>query len=138
MPISTGGHVRLPALRDRANPGDRAVLYFLRVSITFAFYGCLYAGVIAVPTYMAHAEPFFLSNLHRDSRFGGGCRSDNICVLEDLPENLAGSVRARSGWISIEETQAFSPENYSTPDIGSDSIAFLAVHVRIDRDFLPA
>src|SRR5262245_7400007 len=45
------------ALRDVAEPGDRAMLqYAPGLDFISAFFGCLYAGVIAVPAYPPRLE----------------------------------------------------------------------------------
>ncbi|MBX9656324.1 AMP-binding protein, partial [bacterium] len=113
-------------LRERTVPGDRAVLVFPpSLDYIAAFYGCLYAGVIAVPTYMARLNRSSSRILTVIQDSSAAVALTNARVLEDLPENLSTAVRNPNGWFSIEETESASGDHYCMPDIGQESIAFL-------------
>lgn len=113
-------------LRERTVPGDRAVLVFPpSLDYIAAFYGCLYAGVIAVPTYMARLNRSSSRILTVIQDSSAAVALTNARVLEDLPENISAAVRNPKGWYSIEETETVSGERYSVPNIGPEAIAFL-------------
>ena len=118
------------ALRDRGiRPGDRALLLFPPgLDFIPAFFGCLYAGVVAVPAYppqpaqLARTLPRLL-----------GIIDDAGVSIVLTTSNLAGGVAALAthapalGTMPVLATDTLSgtaPDDWRAPNIG-DGLAFL-------------
>jgi len=114
------------ALRRACAVGDRALLlYPPGLDFVAAFFGCLYAGVIAVPAYPPRS-PRMLPRLQ--------------AILEDSAPAVALSTSAASarvaGWLAKEGTQALSwlatdeipaalAAEWRDPELPGETIAFL-------------
>ena len=119
------------ALRDGGlAPGDRALLLY-PPSLEFipAFFGCLYAGVIAVPAYPPHASqpsrtlPRLLSIvgdadvaavLANDAIVAAGAR-----MIEQTPS------LATIPWLATDTLGVDGASDWQTPRVGSGDLAFL-------------
>ena len=113
------------------NPGDRVMLlYPPGLEFICGFFGCLYAGLIAVPAYppRPNRAPDHLRDLASDAGISAAltCESVWLLIQRQLPTspNLA-----RLAW---SRTDRDLPNEYSTlaegwtrPSIGPESIAFL-------------
>jgi amino acid adenylation domain-containing protein/non-ribosomal peptide synthase protein (TIGR01720 family) len=113
-------------LQQVATPNDRAILFYPQgLDYVIAFYACLYAGVIAIPTYPPHhrrpdkriqsivkdAQPMLVLTTsaamkHKDE------------YIKNTPE-LAQSI-----WIDSTKTEDIA-DNWEMPDITANQIAFL-------------
>src|SRR5688572_20786209 len=113
------------SLRSRLQPGDRALLiYPPGLSFIEGFFGCLYAGVLAVPVMPPQG-----------SRSGRGVDrlaaivtdSDARCVLtsSDLRERLLDAIDGRIPRLATDGIPTAGATRWRTPDIDTETIAFL-------------
>ena len=116
------------ALQARAVPGDRAILLFPSgPDYVAAFFGCLYAGVIAVPAYPPES-----SRTHHQARL--------LSIIEDAQprllltvDNLHNSLLALDALkgedapqlLSVDHLDAGLGEQWQAPSLKPDDIAFL-------------
>jgi acyl transferase domain-containing protein/acyl-CoA synthetase (AMP-forming)/AMP-acid ligase II/acyl carrier protein len=118
------------ALRQQVSPGETVVLLF-PPSLDFitAFCGCLYAGVIAVPTYPpGHRTVPRLNTIIQDS----GCRlalttSDKRAQLLTYSSSPTAEVSAFSAlrYLATDEVGNDLAAAWSPPDIHADTLAML-------------
>ena len=117
--------------------GERALLIFEGgLEPVIGFFGCLYAGVIALPL----PAP----NRGRAHRYGprfaaviknAGARyivttSD---LFREIDDALKGHPEADSiEWILLDEVDIGKADDWREEDLKPDEVAYLAVHVRID------
>jgi acyl-CoA synthetase (AMP-forming)/AMP-acid ligase II len=118
------------ALADRgASPGDRVILlYPPGLDFITAFFGTIYAGVIAVPCYsphraqlarslprltaiMANAEPSFV--LYSAEVAALGARVEHVPALGAIP------------WIATDTLGDDTAASWKEPDVGPSTLAFL-------------
>lgn len=119
-------------MQTMAEPGDRAILLFPSgVDYVAAFFGCLYAGVIAVPAYppesarpqhqarllsiIEDARPRLLltdSTLFEPLRAAGQPFMSELG--EDAPE-----------WLCVDTLDSAAAERWREPEIAPDNMAFL-------------
>lgn len=76
-------------IRRICRPGERAILlYPPGLEFLSAFYGCLYAGVIAVPAYPPRSN----RNLSRLQAIANDCQATLALTTEQIASSLRGSV----------------------------------------------
>ena len=119
-------------LQEHASPGDRAVLlYPPGLDYVAAFFGCLYAGVIAVPAYPP--DPSRLERTaapparHHPGRAGhGGAHhvASSVGMAEFLFEQAPELARAALDGHGRRCPRAAEPTG-GAPALGADSLAFL-------------
>ncbi|WP_438043180.1 amino acid adenylation domain-containing protein [Sorangium sp. So ce128] len=118
------------ALRQVAEPGERAILlYEPGLEYIVAFFGCVYAGLVAVPAYPpdpARIERTLprLSAILKDARAGlvlstGAITSMAVHLFERAPE--LGAAR----WVATDELPAEGQGAFRPPALGPASLAFL-------------
>lgn len=117
-------------LQEYLLPGDRAVLlYPPGLEYIAAFFGCLYAGIVAVPAYppdimrLDRTLPRFLSTV-RDCQPAailtvGRIKDIGKGFLVDYPE--ISVLR----WVATDELSDNLAQNWVMPDISSETLAFL-------------
>jgi acyl transferase domain-containing protein/acyl-CoA synthetase (AMP-forming)/AMP-acid ligase II/acyl carrier protein len=117
-------------LQERCEPGDRVVLlYPPGLEFTAAFFGCLYAGVIAVPAYppdpsriqrtlprllavIKDAQPTLVLSL-------SWIQSVAAPLLAESPE------LQRLGWLASDEIPADGAGSWRAPRVDPSTLAFL-------------
>ncbi|HYP25231.1 MAG TPA: amino acid adenylation domain-containing protein [Blastocatellia bacterium] len=117
-------------LQTMAAPGDRALLlYPPGLDFIPAFFGCLYAGVVAVPAYppdparLARSLPRLLSV---SSDAGAVIALTTGPVLSMAKSLGAGFPElARLRWVSTDDVFAGAVDGWRGPDVDGDSLAFL-------------
>ncbi|MCA1565806.1 MAG: AMP-binding protein, partial [Acidobacteria bacterium] len=111
--------------------GERALLvYPPGLEFVVAFYGCLYAGVIAVPTHIT-ASQFkdkqsllrFQAIVEDASPFAVLTLSSVLPKLKPLVEGIPGLSAAR--WIATDSIPIQTAERWGEPEISGDDLAFL-------------
>lgn len=117
-------------LAERFAPGDRALLLFPHgPDYIIAFFGCLYANLIAVPVY-----PPRLSKQNRGLARLTAIVSDAQARVALTVSEVRAKTRARltpasplSGlsWIAIDEVRKESSAEWREPQIDRDSVAFV-------------
>jgi acyl-CoA synthetase (AMP-forming)/AMP-acid ligase II len=112
------------ALRESAQPGDRALLLFLPgLDFTTAFFGCLYAGVIAVP-----CMPPYLGSPEQLSRLEAITRSAQPAAIVSHSAaltTLAGGQLPRVPLVLTDRVDSGLGELWEEPRIGPGSVAYL-------------
>ncbi len=114
-------------LAGRSKPGDRVMLVFSQgLEYLASYFGCLYAGVIAVPAYPPRRN-------RRASRILSMVADADIRVAlttSALLEQMQKTIQAEAplqtlAWQPVDNIGQDWAGNYSRPDIGRDDIAFL-------------
>ena len=114
-------------LCNQALPGARALLlYPPGIEFVTAFFGCLYAGVIAVPAYPPRANRS-LSRLRAvvtDAQAKIALTTTSI--LSDVTRRFTEeSDLASLHWLTTDNVVCEAVAEWQTPAIGSDTLAFL-------------
>ncbi|HEV7671238.1 MAG TPA: non-ribosomal peptide synthase/polyketide synthase [Thermoanaerobaculia bacterium] len=116
-------------LAEIARPGDRALLLFpAGLDFIAAFFGCLYAGVVAVPSYPPRPNPGQqrLRAIVRDAApavvlTGKALLPRAAALAEDVPELAAARWLATDDLGDLEQ----AADAWRDPGIRSDDLAFL-------------
>ena len=107
-------------------PGDRAILvYPAGLEFIAAFFGCMYAGVIAVPaTYPKPKRP-----MPRLQRIAVDCDAhvalSTAQTLTTLDPELLSADAATNQWIATDEIDIAMADHWQPPQITEDSLALL-------------
>ncbi len=112
-------------LSEHAEPGDRVLLVFPPgLDYIASFYGCLYAGMIAVPTYAARLtrSTSKLRSVLEDSQARVALTTTRL--MEGLPSDLPGS-GASTHWMAVEDIPMTGNESFPSPAMSPSSVAFL-------------
>ena len=116
--------VRLQAMMS---PGERAlVVYRAGLDSIAAFFGCLYAGVVAVPICPPWHE-------RSEARFEAIATNAQASVLLTSAELLSGregwltetSETRNLSWLATNDLDTETASNWQMPDIHGDTLAFL-------------
>nr|VFK64743.1 MAG: Acyl transferase domain-containing protein [Candidatus Kentron sp. UNK]VFK71219.1 MAG: Acyl transferase domain-containing protein [Candidatus Kentron sp. UNK] len=114
-------------LQSISAPGERALLlYHAGLEFIAAFFGCLYAGVVAVPTYPPkrnRADPRF-QVIAEDAQASAVLTTGEI--LSDLDTRLKETPGLRKlRWLVTDDLDMEAASGWRMPDIGADTLAFL-------------
>jgi len=116
------------ALREAGAAGERALLlYPPGLEYLAAFFGCLYAGTVAVPVYPprprrgAGRSMGRLISILTDARAAFALTTSEILagVRDQLPEG------AGPAWLATDTVDDSGAEDWLRPELGPDSLAFL-------------
>nr|VFJ73105.1 MAG: Acyl-CoA synthetase (AMP-forming)/AMP-acid ligase II [Candidatus Kentron sp. FW] len=114
-------------LREITTPGDRALLlYPAGLEFIAAFFGCLYAGVIAVPTYPPRQN-------RTDARFAAIALDAQASVVLTTAEILSGLDARLTEMPELRDLHRLATDDadiemasgWRMPDIDSETLAFL-------------
>ncbi|MEM8829530.1 MAG: fatty acyl-AMP ligase [Cyanobacteria bacterium P01_G01_bin.19] len=114
-------------LQSVASPQDRVLLLFpAGLDYIVAFFGCLYAGVIAIPAYPPRPNRSLsriqniLQNAQTDLAL---TNSETFAGLERQLENTPELKKLR--WITVDTIYSYQSKNWQEPELSEESIAFL-------------
>jgi acyl-CoA synthetase (AMP-forming)/AMP-acid ligase II/acyl carrier protein len=113
-------------LQLELRPGDRALLVFpAGLEFISAFFGCMYAGVVAVPaTYPKPKRP-----MPRLQRIALDCDAhvalSTAQTLTTLDPELLSTDAATSSWIAADELDDALADMWQPPKIAGSDLAFL-------------
>jgi acyl-CoA synthetase (AMP-forming)/AMP-acid ligase II len=112
-------------LQGLAGVGDRAfLLYPPGLEFLKAFYGCLYAGVVAIPVPVVKRSLPRLQAVARDARASLLLTDSRTSPqLRDVDSLLPEFQAMR--WIHTDEPSGRSAEEWRQPPLGSDTLAYL-------------
>lgn len=114
-------------LQQEVAPGERALLlYPSGLEFIAAFFGCLYAGVVAVPAY----PPRRNQNLDRLQSIVSDCQAAVALTTASLLPNLEGSLHQDAELASLkclatDSIEADLAAAWQQPEVNSDTLAFL-------------
>jgi acyl transferase domain-containing protein/acyl-CoA synthetase (AMP-forming)/AMP-acid ligase II/acyl carrier protein/SAM-dependent methyltransferase len=114
-------------LQSNASPGSRALLlYQPGLEFISAFFGCLYAGIIAVPAY----PPRNARNVPRIQTIAADAEA-SFCLTSSpvlaRSRELFGIVPGleRMLWLATDDLREATAPSWQPPDVNSDSLAYL-------------
>lgn len=114
-------------LQTFCSNGERALLlYPPGLDFIAAFYGCLYAGILAVPTYPAH-NTRNLSRIHTlavEARINVVLTTSKMRSLMEPHFNQSDDL-AGMQWLSSDQVGEATAELWQLPSLDSDSLAFI-------------
>nr|VFK63815.1 MAG: AMP-binding enzyme [Candidatus Kentron sp. TUN] len=114
-------------LQSTSAPGERALLlYHAGLEFIAAFFGCLYAGVVAVPTYPPRCN-------RSDPRFQAIAADAEASVVLTTAEILSGldtrvtetSEIRNPYWLATDDSDAEMASGWKMPELHGDTLAFL-------------
>jgi len=115
------------SLRNLTNPGDRAlILYPSGIEFVAAFFGCLYAGVIAVPAYPPRPNQKLsrLQAIISDSQAKVTLTTESL--LSQISQHFASEPElSQMQFLATDNLPNSSILNWTEPAINPDSLAFL-------------
>lgn len=115
------------ALQSCVTPGDHALLFYPPgLSFIAAFFGCLYAGVVAVPAY----PPRRNQNLSRVQSIAVDAQAKIVLTTTSLIETLKASAEqelelTNLQWLATDDLPSDLLESWQAPQLNSDHLAFL-------------
>lgn len=113
-------------LQSNLEKGDRVLLLFPQdLNYIAAFFGCLYAGMIAVPAYPPRGNRHFgrIETIVKDS--GAACALLNGQIESHLRRMMSGSAPIRNLKLINTDSLTEADGVLQTPDSDENSIAFL-------------
>ncbi|HSF41300.1 MAG TPA: non-ribosomal peptide synthase/polyketide synthase [Thermoanaerobaculia bacterium] len=116
------------ALRRSSTPGDRALLlYPPGLDFVAAFFGCLYAGVVAVPAYPPRSPRTLprLRSILADSRPAVALSTSALSARVGGWLDRHADELPRVSWLATDELDAALAGEWAEPGISGDDLAFL-------------
>ncbi|SEH01853.1 nonribosomal peptide synthetase protein BlmVI [Nonomuraea solani] len=105
------------ALADRVAEGGRVILlYEPGLAFVTAFFGCLYAGVVAVPAY----PPLQPAGRERVAAVAADCGAEAVLTSEFLRETVAGALP-----LIVTDGPARDGSAWRDPGVDPDTVAFI-------------
>src|SRR5438067_2570896 len=114
-------------LAERAQPGERALLLFpMGIDCLVAFFGCLYAGIIAVPMMVPRRQ----SARDASASILADCAPRLLLTTTELAEGARGDVLGRFreaglDWLAIDAERREATADMALLEPRRDDIAFL-------------
>lgn len=114
-------------LQSYLSPGERVLLlYPPGTEFPAAFFGCLCAGMIAVPTYPPHSNQFLASLIATVSDAGPIVALTTASTLEEYRRQIDETPELTAlKWISTDTIADDLANAWQEPHIGADSLAVL-------------
>jgi acyl-CoA synthetase (AMP-forming)/AMP-acid ligase II len=114
-------------LREHLSPGDRGLLlYPSSLNYVASFFGCLYAGVVPVPSYppKRNKADHRLQSIVRDAEPAALlCQED---TFHDLEKRIQETPELENlHWFATDRVAHREPSARSEPDVDPDTLAFL-------------
>ncbi|WP_171075114.1 fatty acyl-AMP ligase [Nonomuraea basaltis] len=107
-------------LADRVAEGGRVILlYEPGLAFVTAFFGCLYAGVVAVPAY----PPLQHAGRDRVAGVAADCGAEAVLTTRLLQETVAGVLPALP--IMVTDVPANGGDSWRDPGVDPDTVAFV-------------
>ena len=118
------------ALQQAFRPGERALLlYPPGLDYIAAFFGCLYAGLVAVPAYPPNPARLdrTLGRLQAIVQDARPATALTTSAIRPLAELLAAQDAAFQPieWIATDALDSALGDTWRAPDVGADTLAFL-------------
>lgn len=114
-------------LQSLVSPGERVLLFYPPgIEFPTAFFGCLCAGVVAVPTYLPYSNRFLASLDATVSDARPTVALTTASTLEDFRRqiDLIPGLKALT-WISTDSIPDDLATTWKEPPIGADSLAVI-------------
>ncbi|MGW6533304.1 beta-ketoacyl synthase N-terminal-like domain-containing protein [Streptomyces venezuelae] len=109
-------------LREIADPGDRVLMLCPSgPEFAVAFYGCLYAGMVAVPAYPPRSD----KHAARLYAVAEDCGAAVIAAPAALHDRLAATTSFTARWIATDTVSPEAAEAWRAPDDDPTRLAFL-------------
>jgi acyl-CoA synthetase (AMP-forming)/AMP-acid ligase II len=124
--LDTHARAIAATLQKTMEPGDRALLmYPAGLDFIAAFFGCLYAGVIAVPaTYPKPRRPLpRMASIARNS--GATVALTTRQTLDTIDMSQQDALVAGMQWMATDETPAHCARDWRPTNVSPDQLAFL-------------
>ncbi len=114
-------------LQTLAQPGDRALLlYPSGLEFVQGFYGCLYAGIIPIPSNppRINRSPLRLQSIVNDAQAALALSTPTF--MKDLPRRIQQIPELEAlHWIDHQDFDSLSDPGWQPPDLTPDSLAFI-------------
>lgn len=114
------------SLQSISTPGDHALLFYPHgLNFIAAFFGCLYAGIVAVPAY----PPRRNQNLLRVQLIAEDAQAKIVLTTTSLLETLQVNTNqvelSNLQWVTTDNLPFEQLKTWQEPRLASDSLAFL-------------
>ncbi|MGW0820025.1 fatty acyl-AMP ligase [Streptomyces sp. NPDC002845] len=128
--VDTKARAVAASIRAQVEPGSRALLLFAPgQDFVIAFFGCLYAGVVAVPTYLPHPAQR-ARGLLRLAGIAEDAQPAVILTTSDIRayvEPAAGAIPElqETAWLTTDTIPDTRAAAWTAPELTPDSVALL-------------
>ncbi|MFI1646996.1 fatty acyl-AMP ligase [Streptomyces avidinii] len=128
--LDTRARAVAATLRAQVEPGSRALLLFMPgQDFVVAYFGCLYAGVVAVPAYLPHPAQrarglLRLAGIAEDAQPAAILTTSGIQAAIETTARSIPELQ-ETVWLAVDAIPDASGAGWSAPAPDPDSIAFL-------------